>query len=340
MKKITCFICIILCLSIQAQTQSFIEIQDGTRIDCATLNNLLVANNTVCLIKSEPTTDLITVRIIDDENSGPNPCDAVNISTDQELRIPANVNIILRNGKSFNMSGAGRITGEHVGTSTITIGPDDNLDSEELVAIDMENCTGCEVSNVTITKSNNEDNGTGIVVDETSSGNEISSVKFENIESGILVRGSANTFNDLEFFQLGTDSLDCDPVNNENILAIKMEGASQNEFVNVLHTRSPGAVTFWIEGLSNDNTILNVSVEQENSHCTILLDPSIYIENPAITGNIITTNLNHGTVIVNNNQTELLCGQNSISSLRILDQDGNPTLPCEGATNTCPVITN
>lgn len=315
MKTFTSILLLYLGILNYASTQTIIIDDDTQPFDCTELKSLLSANGegVICFING--TLRPIRLRLVIN-------CDNILIGQDKEIKIPSNFTLQLREGNDFTLTGNGTITGEHFASSTIDIGPDtdDPAVSDERTAVNMIGCNGCSVSNISI-RGNNEDDDTGIKISANSSNNEISAVNFENVNEGIIVNGDGNIFNDLDFFKTAIGDNNCNPADND-FAAIILNESNNNTFTNVLHTRSKAAVTFRFEGQCNDNSLYNISVEQEDSDCPDFepngLDPCIWIRDITCTGNFITTNLNHGRVIPGETGTDetTLCQTNSISAFR------------------------
>lgn len=184
---------------------------------------------------------------------------------------------------------------------------------------------------------------TGINVTEETTNSEISSVTFRDIETGMIVDGDGNNFYDLQFFNVATDASDCDPDNDDGA-AIFLHGDS-NSFVNLFHSRSPGAVTVWWGYSASNNELINISVEQEaNPNCTQrgFSDPAIvipgYVEEkqPYLSGNSMIENFNGAGIVFENPVLEELgasCADFCLFNYSAYMSEVICDSPCNGLAN-------
>ena len=129
------------------------------------------------------------------------------------------------------------------------------------------------------------------------------------------------------YFEVDKDN--CAATNDDDS-AIRLESSNGNIFTNVLHTHSPGAISFLFPDECDNNTILGLSIEQEESHCIVNgRDPGIYIHSDLCNGNVITTNYNFAkTVFASTVVQDAFCQNNTLK-----DWDND----CNGAITTdCP----
>lgn len=329
MKKFIVFLYVLGFSSI-SNGQVVIPINEGTNEICQQLNALFNGNSdvSVCLIKTnqdqaaQAEKYLYTIDLIKTAGG----CNILSLEGTQELKIPSRTRIRLVDGFQIKLSDNASITGDHFATSQIMIGSggSNNTDTTPFTALDMSDCLGCSVSGVTIGSENNNNNDplnirTGMNIG-SGGNNEVNEVRIRDIDNGIVVDGgSGNEFNDLQFFRVARDASDCDPLNNETA-GLHLIASNNNQITNITHIRSPGAVTVKLEGQCDHNTILNVSVEQEESHCIEGGDdPALYIDNAAIlnniTGNIITCNFNHAKTVVEEATNVDICVNNKISDI-------------------------
>lgn len=80
--------------------------------------------------------------------------------------------------------------------------------------------------------------------------------------------------------------------------ALELISSSNNEITNILHTRSPSAITVRLSGLCNYNSILPITLEQEGKICQSWGHTGLFIDDLEIEGNLIITNFNNGVVRV------------------------------------------
>jgi len=318
MKKLIFFIILGFCSNIYSQ--EVIPIDEGLNEICQDILDVLNLdtdqNAVVCLIKEnqDQAPFLYTVTLAAVEQG----CNILSLEGNQELTIPNRTQIRLLNGFQIKLSDNATIKGDHFGTSQIVMGEHD----VDHTAIDMNDCDGCSVSGITIISEANTENNvsTGLNIG-IGGNNELNEVKFQGLDNGIIVNGgSGNVFNDLQFVSVGADLSDCDAANNTTA-AIELINSINNNISNIFHNASPGAVTVKLTGHCDFNTILNISVEQEDSHCINGGDdPALYIDNSLlpdnIFGNIITCNFNHAkTTVQNVNANIHICVNNKISNL-------------------------
>lgn len=297
-------------------------------ISCSELQQKLDQYGTVCIIKKfldQNQSDFdYSLRI----KEGDMNCNEINIGTDQELKLPADVFIKLKDNNTFVLSDNGKISGTHFATSLIGIDP---LSSPGNTAIEMEDCNGCEISNLTIRTNFKPDS----LLNQTSTGLEISGgnddsaivdmVKFDGLDNGIIINGHNNEFNDLEFRNVATKD-DCD-ASDDDPSAIAMMDSNHNVFNNISHFKSPGAITLKMKGNCNLNEINNITLEQDGNDCPDG-EPSLYIRtdldangNILLNNNILNTNMNNGLVILeipgsslsSGDIQALICASNTIT---------------------------
>lgn len=300
-----------------------IIVQPGlNNINCNELQDHIDQHGTVCIIKDFSTTfnERFVLNIFEVG------CSEVTISDGQHLNIPADMDIKLREEASFLLTGSGSISGTHFASSSIGVSPNGNPNT----AINMEDCNGCEISNLTIKSNFPSDTGgetTGLSISGDQDDNAIvNMVKFENLDFGLIVNGDNNEFNDLEFRNVGTKD-DC-TADRDDICAIELTGNS-NTFNNITHTGSEGSITLKMVDECNLNEIYNITLEQDGDACSSG-EPSVCIfttldldQNLLFTNNLISTNLNNGRVVIGiDNSTldaqgnqDLICGSNLITQL-------------------------
>lgn len=268
-------------------------INDGDAI-CNLLMNEFGVNgingpNVVCLWIENQNVDnngniLPTVVTLDCE---------ITIGDDQELLIPNNTEISLTGNGKITLNGNGKITGEQINGSKIT-------NETSGVTINLTDCMGCKISNLNVTGGENATGKDGITIDENSSGNEIDNVKIDRLENGILIKSDGNFFTDIQFERVGGNT-ECDPRLGPLNYGIKIENSNSNEFTNILHTKSPGAITLWLNEECDENIASNITVEQEGSDCPKLPiggDPSLFVDSDDSSGNFIITNFNGGRIFL------------------------------------------
>ncbi|MDA8692865.1 hypothetical protein N9L92_02300 [Saprospiraceae bacterium] len=197
----------------------------------------------------------------------------IEIGEGQTLNVPTGMIIKLEGDGGFFLSGNGSIKGDNYTRSVIH----NNTDAPAIIFggdyksnVDDPHCNNCLVSDIKI-----QGKADGILINEGSELNEVTSVFFQDLENGIINKGNCNQFNDLAFFKVAA-SRDCKPQTDDGA-AIKIVNSDGNTFTNINHTRSPGAVSLWLNGVCVGNKVLNLSVEQEQSHCGAL-DPAIYVD--------------------------------------------------------------
>ena len=323
MKKIIFIACLALQYS-YVLCQNIIVQPGANEITCSELQQMLDQYGTVCIIKDFSTQSNIEFFLNIDEDV----CNTINIGDGQVLRIPANMDIKLRDENSFVLSGNGQISGTHFATSTIGVSPNGG---EENTAVKMENCQGCEISNLTIQSNFEDPNGgatTGLeIVGEEDDSAVVNMVKFEDLDFGISVNGDNNEFSDIQFRKVAikTDrDSGCMP-EDDDPSAIVMTNSNSNTFNNITHTDSEGAITLKMDGSCSLNEIYNITLEQDGPSCSIG-EPSVYIITELdtngdilFTNNILNTNLNNGRVILNvtnsngSNDQDLICASNLIT---------------------------
>lgn len=294
-------------------TKAQIVVDNGEDI-CDKLKSALASPGFICFVKSDPNISEFYDLYLDN-------CDELpSIGTGTELRIPG-LTILHLSDTELILEGDGKLTGENYFTSRIVIEDCEEEGGEiegqgSCSAVVLNNCMGCEVSDLTFTSAT-EEGELGVQIDEDSEDNTFNSVKFEELKNGLLVEGDNNNFYDLQFFNVATD-FDCTADDNDEY-GIKLVSSNSNEFINILHTRSPGATTVLFDGVCNNNTLISVSVEQEQeSNLPMCTEKAIYINSTDCTGNVITTNYNDASTYIKSGSTNdenIICGQNSISDL-------------------------
>ncbi|NNE27037.1 MAG: hypothetical protein HKN09_09360 [Saprospiraceae bacterium] len=316
MKRLIIVLSII--IAIVPYVASQIEVFPNENI-CDKIKDAFENEDVVCLMRANPLNNWYLLRL--------HNCDDVVIGQDQELILPSLVQIQLSGNSDFTLTGNGKITGEHFQTTQIVI-KDDKHDN---AVINMELCNGCRVSDLTIRGDSLGVGSTGIDIGDNSNNNEMDAVKMQNIKNGMTVSGDNNLFTDLQFFAVAIDKNNCDASINDDS-AIRLESSNSNSFTNVLHTRSHGAISFLLQGECDDNTIIGLSVEQEESHCAGgAKDPAVFIDDSMCSGNVFLTNYNGARTEVDNNIKSTICQNNTI-----LDQSSE-FANCEGASLVeCP----
>lgn len=278
-------------------TQDRVIIEDGENI-CDKLNIVLADYDVICLtIRSNKGPAYTTVKI---------DCPLV-LGEGKKLIVPSRTKILLEGDAEIKLNGEGAsIVGEHVETSQIIVG-----DNGPLV---LEGCNNCTLSEISVI---GDGDNTTIEIDENSDGSTVNSVKVEEAGTGIVVKSDNNTFTDLQFQKVAIDLSDCEADDNDDA-AVKLMEANYNSFTNIIHTRSQGAISVFLDGKCDYNEIMNLSTEQEKDEgasidCLTANDPALYINNSDSYGNIVITNFNHGKTVLNGQGT--ICQNNTITDI-------------------------
>lgn len=279
------------------------------------LQYALSMGNKICFWNSSGIKD---ITVILDEN--------IELHETQSLFIQNKINIDLVDCK-IKLHDNARISGENHNGSKIT-------KSTPGTAINMIDCDGCSISDVAIL-GDNEDNPNGeftaLEIDEDTQNSEVSSVNFMDLDRGLDIRGSGNKFNDLLFIHVaGSD--ECEPEPSSDLhYAIRLLNSNSNNFQNIFHRESPGAVTYFLWGNCNENSMINLSVEQEQSECSS--DPSVLISMPNISqNNTILANLNGGGYLIGmeSNSHHTLCTFCIENTFNFVELGGHIAAQCPG----------
>ncbi len=256
--------------------------------------DIFEAHDRVCL---KPNSDIYTTTVEIEQS--------IDIPAGKQLHIQAGLRLRLENGASVNLTGEGAsLMGDNHGNSII-----EKVGSGS--AVNLSDCQGCEISNLQIRGTNEEldgiGEGPGIVIDGSNSTNEegdhveLSSLTVSNfLGDGVVINANGVTCKNLNLFRVASDG-DC--IGETGFAGIHLEGASNCELTNIVHTRSGGAVTLRLSGNANNNQGINITVEQEGGACrdkddnTLNGDPSLHVHNDnCVSGNYIIMNLNSGYV--------------------------------------------
>jgi len=226
----------------------------------------------------------------------------LNVAYDGDLTLSGNQQLSIRNYMKLHVTGTitmidnASIVGENYGGSIIN----QLTPGATTISILNGDVNGTVIRDVQLTAQNtNPETGvidannpqiqdvTGIelINSPTDPGNltptnaEINSVSFNGLRTGIIVDTHGNSFFDLEFFNVATWG-DCFPA----LTAVGTRGtaillnSNNNEFINIFHGRSEGAVTIWLGTDASHNELLNISVEQEGPQCDAAFgDPAILV---------------------------------------------------------------
>jgi len=336
MKDILNILCIIITSTVLLYSQCSdcytIELASGP-IPMDELNTALNIRDVkrICL---KPASENYFTRIRTDED--------IVIRNGKELFIQNGFILVLPRGVDLTLTDNSSLRGDSHGGSRI-------LKQGKGTAVKLEDCVGCSVSNVGIYGEDGK-GASAISIDENSVSTEDEPIEVSNVtirdfsEDGIVIEADGVICSNLEITDVAGDEDDC--LGSSGYSGVHLKGASNCTITNIVHTRSPGAVTLRLSGVSNNNRAENITVEQESTHCRFNEedqpdaegDPSLYISNEeCVFGNYFVMNLLSGYVydIEDSTCSDQFCNTNTViagqRSAAVFDD-------CNGANNSanCP----
>lgn len=334
MNKLLLLVITMLSCSLYAQHEIIIDITDPrvSRYDmtdefCAALIDPLV--DEICFRTQGTRRDIITVVI--------NDCVGGIVLEDKTISIPNLFtlevsNTILVTGENS------KIEGDNINGSKIFLNS-----THRIPAVYLDGCDDCELTDISIIGNEDNDGDTGIIISPSSPGCDIESVSFRELNTGIKVVSNGNYFSGLDFHKVATDNDDCDADIGDGV-GLWLCGVDGNVLENLIHTRSPGAITLRIDTGCKNNVLQGISLEQEGTHCGggTVGDPSIFFNDIAFggtTGNVIIANMHNVGLGLRGND----CAYCFNNTLNILEDNnagvgycGDSYRGCNNAATACP----